>query len=150
MMDYLLQVVMVPVRDVDRSRAFYEDACGFNVDVDYEPNDGFRVVQLTPSGSACSVQIGVGITDAEPGTARNLCLVVSDLESARRELLDRGVAVDAIRHKTSIEDWQGDLTEGLDSERRNYASFASFADPDGNTWSLQEIGFQSPGSNAQS
>jgi catechol 2,3-dioxygenase-like lactoylglutathione lyase family enzyme len=148
-MDYKLQVVMLPVRDVDRSRAFYEDACGFNLDVDYHPNDTFRVVQLTPPGSACSLQIGVGITDAEPGSAQNLGLVVSDIEAARRELINRGVAVDATRHKTSIDNWQGDLTAGVDSERRSYASFASFADPDGNTWSLQEIGFQSPDANAQ-
>src|ERR1700758_1870651 len=104
-MDYKLQVVMLPVRDVDRSRAFYEDACGFNLDVDYHPNDRFRVVQLTPPGSACSLQIGVGITDAEPGSARNLGLVVSDIEAARRELINRGVAVDATRHKTSIDNW---------------------------------------------
>jgi len=148
-MEYKLQVVMVPVRDVDRSRAFYTGQCGFSLDVDYQPNDSFRVVQLTPPGSGCSVQIGVGITDAEPGSARNLCLVVSDIEAARRELSDRGVTVDAIRHKTSIDNWQGDLTEGIDSERRSYASFASFADPDGNTWSLQEIGFQAPDANAQ-
>ena len=144
-MDYKLEVVMVPVSDVDRSLAFYSQACGFSLDVDYQPNNNFRVVQLTPSGSGCSVQIGVGLTDAHPGSARNLCLVVADIEAARRELIDRGVAVDAIQHKTSIDAWQGDLTEGLDSERRNYASFASFSDPDGNTWTLQEIGFQTAG-----
>jgi catechol 2,3-dioxygenase-like lactoylglutathione lyase family enzyme len=145
-MDYKLEVVMVPVSDVDRALAFYTLACGFNLDVDYQPNDDFRVVQLTPSGSACSVQSGVGLTDAEPGSARNLCLTVTDIGAARQELLDRGVALDAIRRKSSIDDWQGDLTEGVDPERRNYASFTSFADPDGNTWTLQEIGFQSGGS----
>jgi catechol 2,3-dioxygenase-like lactoylglutathione lyase family enzyme len=142
-MDYKLEVVTVPVSDIDRSLAFYNQACGFNLDVDYHPNDNFRVVQLTPSGSGCSVQIGVGLTDAQPGSARNLCLVVADIEAGRRELIHRGVAVDAIQRKTSIDDWQGDLTKGLDPGRRDYASFASFADPDGNTWSLQEIGFQS-------
>jgi catechol 2,3-dioxygenase-like lactoylglutathione lyase family enzyme len=144
-MEYKLELVMVPVSDVDRSLVFYSQACGFNLDVDYHPNDNFRVVQLTPSGSQCSVQIGVGLTDAQPGSARNLCLVVTDIEAARRELTDRGVAVDAIQHKTSIDAWQGDFTEGLDAERRDYASFASFSDPDGNTWTLQEIGFQPAG-----
>jgi catechol 2,3-dioxygenase-like lactoylglutathione lyase family enzyme len=141
-MDYKLEVVTLPVQDVDRSLAFYTGACGFNVDVDYHPNESFRVVQLTPTGSACSVQIGVGLTDAEPGTCRSLCLAVNDIEASRRELIDRGVAVEAIKHKASIDDWQGDLTIGIDAERRNYASFASFADPDGNTWTLQEIGFR--------
>ena len=144
-MDYKLEVVMVPVSDVDRSLAFYTQACGFNLDVDYHPNGDFRVVQLTPAGSQCSVQIGVGLTDAQPGSARNLCLAVSDIAAARQELIDRGVAVDAIQRKTSIDDWQGDLTAGIDAERRDYASFASFGDPDGNTWTLQEIGFQSGG-----
>jgi catechol 2,3-dioxygenase-like lactoylglutathione lyase family enzyme len=144
-MDYKLEVVMVPVSDVDRSLAFYTQACGFNLDVDYHPNDDFQVVQLTPSGSACSVQIGLGLTDAEPGSVRNLCLAVTDIEAARQELIGRGVAVDMIQRKAAVDDWQGDLTEGVDPERRSYASFASFADPDGNTWTLQEIGFQSGG-----
>jgi catechol 2,3-dioxygenase-like lactoylglutathione lyase family enzyme len=144
-MDYKLEVVMVPVSDVDRSLTFYTQACAFNLDVDYHPNDNFRVVQLTPPGSDCSVQIGIGLIDAQAGSVRNLCLVVADIEAARAELIDRGVAVDAIQHKTSIDAWQGDLTEGVDAERRDYASFASFSDPDGNTWTLQEIGFQSGG-----
>ena len=144
-MDYRLEVVVVPVSDVDRALAFYTQACAFNLDVDYHPNENFRVVQLTPAGSACSVQIGVGLTDAQPGSARNLCLAVSDIKAARQDLIDRGIAVDAIRRKTSIDDWQGDLAAGIDPERRDYASFASFGDPDGNTWTLQEIGFQSGG-----
>jgi catechol 2,3-dioxygenase-like lactoylglutathione lyase family enzyme len=141
-MDYKLEVVMVPVRDVERSLAFYTQACGFILDVDYQPNDRFRVAQLTPPGSGCSIQIGIGLTDAEPGSARNLCLAVTDILAARKGLIDRGVPVEAITRKASIENWQGDLTDGLDSERRSYASFASFSDPDGNTWNLQEIGFQ--------
>jgi catechol 2,3-dioxygenase-like lactoylglutathione lyase family enzyme len=144
-MDYKLEVVTLPVSDVDRALAFYTQACGFNLDVDYRPNDKFRVVQLTPSGSACSVQIGVGLTDAEPGSARSLCLAVTDIEAARRQLLGRGVPLDVIQRKSSIDDWQGDVTDGADPERRDYASFVSFADPDGNTWTLQEIGFQSGG-----
>jgi catechol 2,3-dioxygenase-like lactoylglutathione lyase family enzyme len=140
-MDYKLEVIIVPVLDVDRSLTFYAEGCGFNLDVDYEPNEAFRVVQLTPPGSGCSMQIGRGLTDAEPGSARNLCLVVSDIEFAQRELIGRGVRVEAIQHKASIDDWQGDLSDGIDSGRRSYASFASFPDPDGNTWTLQEIGF---------
>lgn len=100
-MDYKLEVVIVPVRDVDRSLAFYTQACGFNLDVDYHPNEAFRVVQLTPPGSACSLQVGLGLTDAEPGTSRNLCLTVSDIQAARRELIDRGITVDPIRHETA-------------------------------------------------
>ncbi|HEX4010264.1 MAG TPA: VOC family protein [Solirubrobacteraceae bacterium] len=145
-MDYKLEVVTVPVSDVDRALAFYTRACGFNLDVDYQPNDNFRVVQLTPSGSACSIQIGVGLTDAEPGSARNLCLAVTDIEAARQQLLDRGVSLDVIQRKSAIDDWPGDFADGVDPERRDYASFVSFADPDGNTWTLQEIGFQSGGS----
>jgi catechol 2,3-dioxygenase-like lactoylglutathione lyase family enzyme len=147
-MEYKLEVIIVPVRDVDRSLTFYTDGCGFNLDVDYAPNEAFRVVQLTPSGSGCSVQIGRGLTDAEPGSARNLCLVVADIEAAQHELIGRGVPVQAIRRKTSVDDWQGDLSDGIDTARRSYASFASFADPDGNTWNLQEIGFDS-GAGAQ-
>jgi catechol 2,3-dioxygenase-like lactoylglutathione lyase family enzyme len=143
-MDYKLEVIVVPVRDVDRSLTFYTEQCGFHLDVDYHPNDRFRVVQLTPPGSACSLQIGLGLTDAEPGSSRNLGIVVSNIDAARQELIDRGVGVDAVQHKSSIDDWQGDLTEGPDPERRDYASFATFADPDGNTWTMQEIGFTRP------
>lgn len=141
-MDYKLEVIVLPVRDVDRSLRFYTEECGFHLDVDYQPNDSFRVVQLTPAGSACSLQIGVGLTDAEPGTSRNVSIAVKDIETARQELMNRGVNVGDVRHKSSVEDWQGDLTRGPDPERRDYASFATFADPDGNSWTLQEIGFK--------
>jgi catechol 2,3-dioxygenase-like lactoylglutathione lyase family enzyme len=143
-MNYKVEVITVPVGDVDRSLKFYTEQCGFHLDVDYRPNDAFRVVQLTPPGSACSVQIGLGLTDDEPGTCRNVLLAVSDLEAARRELIERGINVENVRHKSSVQDWQGDTTAGPDPERRDYASFATFADPDGNTWTLQEIGFKSP------
>lgn len=141
-MDYKLEVVMVPVTDVDRSLAFYTEGCGFHLDVDYRPNDTFRVVQLTPPGSSCSIQFGLGLTDAQPGTSRNVYLVVADIETVRNDLLARGVDVGTPCHKTSVDDWQGDTTEGIHPERRDYASFATFADPDGNTWTLQEIGFR--------
>jgi catechol 2,3-dioxygenase-like lactoylglutathione lyase family enzyme len=140
-MDFKLEVVIIPVRDVDRSLAFYTNACGFALDVDYHPTDEFRVIQLTPPGSSCSIQLGLGLTDAEPGSYRNIYLAVSDIDSARKELIRRGVEVGDIRHKSPIEDWKGDMHAGVDPQRRSYASFATFADPDGNTWVLQEIGF---------
>ena len=142
-MDYRLEVVLLPVGNVDRSIEFYTKGCGFNLDVDYHPNDGFRVVQLTPRGSACSVQFGIGLSEEAPGSPTNIYLAVPDIELARKELVDRGVDVKTVRRKCSVTDWQGDTTEGIDPERRNYSSFASFTDPDGNTWALQEIGHTS-------
>ena len=106
-----------------------------------DPRGQFRVVQVTPPGSSCSVQFGVGLTDATPGSARTTYLVVTDIEAAHRELTDRGLAVSPIRHKTSTDHWQGDYSPGVDRERRNYASCINFADPGGNTWILQERGF---------
>jgi catechol 2,3-dioxygenase-like lactoylglutathione lyase family enzyme len=103
---------------------------------------GFRVVQLTPDGSSCSVQIGIGLTDAPAGSVRNTYLVVTDLKMTRAHLVERGVQVSEIRHKTPIGAWDGGFARGLDPERHDYASFADFADPDGNTWVLQERGFR--------
>jgi catechol 2,3-dioxygenase-like lactoylglutathione lyase family enzyme len=144
-MDYQLQVVTVPVTDVDDAAAFYTDQAGFALDVDYHPASDFRVVQLTPPGSACSVQIGIGLTDAPPGSARTTCLVVSDIESAVRELTGRGVKVSGILHKAPPgNDWKGGWAPGTDPLRRDYASLADFTDPDGNTWVVQEIGFRPP------
>jgi catechol 2,3-dioxygenase-like lactoylglutathione lyase family enzyme len=138
--DLRLEVVVVPVSDVDRALAFYRDGLGFHLDVDYRPNNRFRVVQLTPPGSSCSVQIGVGLTTAPPGSAQGLSLVVDDLDLAHRKLVAAGVPVDPVRHKKSA-DWQGDFAPGLDPDRRDYASFADLRDPDGNRWTLQERGF---------
>jgi len=137
-MDYQLEVVTVPVRDVDRALAFYTEQVGFTLDVDYHPVDNFRVVQLTPPGSACSVQFGVGLTEAGPGTAHGLYLVVRDLQRARHELTARGVPVSEIRHKSPKQTWQGDFRPGIDPEHGDYASSAELTDPDGNTWTLQE------------
>jgi catechol 2,3-dioxygenase-like lactoylglutathione lyase family enzyme len=133
-MDYKLELVLIPVTDVDRAKEFYVEKCGFKLDVDFQPNDQFRVVQITPPGSACSLTIGVGISDAAPGSYRGTHLVVSDIEAARADLLGRGVAVSDIRHM-GANGWQA----GVDPEHRDYGSFADFSDPDGNTWLLQEV-----------
>jgi len=133
-------MVTLPVSHVDRALRFYVDQVGFTVDVDDSPNDAFRVAQLTPPGSSCSIQIGNGLTDAPVGSFRNVYLVVTDLEAARRRLLERGVEVGEIRHKTPIGAWGGGFAPGLDPAREDYASFANFSDPDGNTWVLQERG----------
>lgn len=133
-MDLKLELVLIPVSDVDRAKAFYTENVGFALDVDHQPNDEFRIVQMTPPGSACSVTIGVGITSAEPGSFRGTHLVVADLEGVREELVSRGVDVSEIRHM-GPSGWE----PGPDPEHRDYASFADFADPDGNTWVLQEV-----------
>ena len=143
-MDYQLQVVTLSVSDVDKATEFYTKQAGFSLDVDYHPASGFRVVQLTPPGSACSVQIGTGLTGAAPGSARATCLVVTDIEAARQELTGRGVTVSDIRHKSPIDNWTGGFQPGTDPQRGDYASFADFADPDGNTWVIQEIGHRPP------
>lgn len=132
-MSWKLELVLLPVTDVDRAKSFYSEKLGFNLDVDHRPSDTFRVVQLTPDGSSCSISFGVGISDAEPGSIRGLHLVVPDIEMARAELAGRGVEVSNVRHMTP-EGW----VDGPDPKHQNYNSFADFADPDGNTWVLQE------------
>jgi predicted enzyme related to lactoylglutathione lyase len=132
-MDFKLELVLIPVTDVDRAKRFYTEQAGFNLDVDARPAPGFRVVQMTPPGSACSITIGTGMTDAEPGSVRGTHLVVSDIEAARAELVERGVKISDIHHYD-----EGQQVPGVDPERRDYGSYASFSDPDGNTWVLQE------------
>ena len=138
---FSVEVITLPVSDVERAMRFYVDQVGFTLDVDYSPNDAFRVVQLTPPGSNCSIQIGNGLTDAPVGSLRNVYLVVTDLEAARSRLLERGIEVSAIRHKVPIDAWDGGFAAGLDPAHRDYASFADFSDPDGNRWVLQERGY---------
>jgi catechol 2,3-dioxygenase-like lactoylglutathione lyase family enzyme len=133
-MDMKLELVLIPVSDVDRAKAFYVENAGFTLDVDHQPNDEFRVVQMTPPGSACSITIGIGITDAAPGSVRGTHLVVYDIEATRAELVGRGIDVSEIRHM-GPDGWE----PGPDPERRKYQSFADFSDPDGNTWVLQEV-----------
>jgi catechol 2,3-dioxygenase-like lactoylglutathione lyase family enzyme len=137
-----IEVIVLPVSDVERALRFYVDQVGFLLDVDYSPTDAFRVVQLTPPGSRCSIQIGKGLTDAPAGSLGNVYLVVTNLEAARARLLERQVKVSAIRHKTPIGAWNGTFASGLDPARGDYASFANFSDPDGNSWVLQERGYQ--------
>lgn len=129
-MDYRLELVVLPVSDVDRAKGFYERA-GFSVDVDHRAGEDFRVVQLTPRGSACSVTLMRNPEAA--GSVQGLHLVVTDLEAARADLLDRGVEVGEPFHFTE----QGQ-TPGLHPERAEYGSFAAFRDPDGTGWLLQE------------
>jgi catechol 2,3-dioxygenase-like lactoylglutathione lyase family enzyme len=129
-----LEVLTLPVADVDRALRFYRDQAGFALDVDYAPNGAFRVVQLTPPGSGCSIQFGTAAPAAY--------LVVTDLVAARAELRERGVDVGEIRHKTPAGAWDGGFAAGIDPDRGDYASFADFADPDGNAWVLQERGFR--------
>jgi len=136
-----LEVVPLPVTDIDRALAFYAEQAGFTLDVDYRPSAEFRVVQLTPPGSACSVQL---VAADSPARMRKLCLVTTDLEAERAQLVARGVAVGPVRHKEPLETWAGGWGPGLDPHRRDYASFADFTDPDGNTWTLQERGHRAP------
>jgi len=139
---FSVEVITLPVNDVERSLRFYVDQVGFTLDVDYSPNDAFRVVQLTPPGSSCSIQVGKGLTDAPVGSLRNTYLVVTDLDATRNRLLERGVVVGEIRHKTPIGAWDGSFVRGLDPAHGDYASFADFSDPDGNKWVLQERGYR--------
>ncbi len=132
---FRLELVMIPVSDVDRAKAFYSEQLGFAVDVDHRAGEAFRVVQLTPPGSDCSISIGTGITDAAPGSVRGMHLVVTDIVAAREQLLGRGVPVNEVKHMTA-QGWQ----PGPAPDRTDYASFVDFADPDGNTWVLQERG----------
>lgn len=133
---------MLPVSDVERALPFHVDQVGFTLNVDYAPKEAFRVVQFTPPDSSCSIQSGRGITDAPAGSLRHVYLVVTDLEAVRNILLQRGVKVSAIRHKTPIDTRDGGFAPGRDPAHRDYASFADFSDPDGINRVLQERGYR--------
>ncbi|MET1232081.1 MAG: glyoxalase superfamily protein [Candidatus Limnocylindrales bacterium] len=133
-MDFKLELVVVPVSDVDRAKAFYTEKLGFNLDVDHRAGDAFRVVQLTPPGSACSITIGVGVTQVAPGTYQGLHLVVTDIEAARAELVGRGAEVSEPFHFGA-----GGQAAGLHPERADYGTYLSLSDPDGNGWLVQEV-----------
>ena len=148
-MDMKLEVVVIPVSDVDRAKEFYE-RLGFREDIDYADGKGYRIVQLTPPGSACSIILGTGVTSAQPGSVDRLVLAVGDMAAARDDLRSRGVDVSVFH------DAGGGLGGGFyaggagrapgpDPQRRSYASYASFSDPDGNRWLLQEITDRLPG-----
>jgi catechol 2,3-dioxygenase-like lactoylglutathione lyase family enzyme len=139
--DFKLELVIIPVSDVDRAKAFYTQKLSFDLVVDGQATKGARIVQVTPPGSACSIGFGTGLSmgttplvTAAPGSQRGLHLVVEDLAAARDELISRGVAVGEIHH---VED--GQWKPGLEPNRGSYMSFADFSDPDGNLWVLQEV-----------
>ena len=134
-MDFKLELVVVPVSDVDRAKEFYVDKLGFNVDVDHKAGDTFRVVQLTPPGSACSITIGTGVSQVTPGTYQGLHLVVTDIVAARAWLVERGVEASEPFHFGP----EGQTT-GVHPGRGNYETFVSLSDPDGNGWLVQEVG----------
>ena len=120
LVDWRLELVQVPVSDVDRAKAFYTEKAGFNLDHDHKVSDEIRFVQLTPPGSACSIALGIGLSDMPPGSVQGLQLVVPDVHAAREELLERGVEVGAVQEFP-------------------WGSFVFFADPDGNSWSVQQL-----------
>jgi catechol 2,3-dioxygenase-like lactoylglutathione lyase family enzyme len=134
-LDLKLEVVVIPVSDVDRAKRFYE-GLGWRLDADFAAGENWRVVQFTPPGSPCSIHFGKGVTTATPGSFKNLYLVVSDMEAARRELKGRGADVSLAFHFTAF---GAPPSPGPDPNGGSYMTFASFSDPDGNTWLLQEI-----------
>jgi catechol 2,3-dioxygenase-like lactoylglutathione lyase family enzyme len=150
--DMKFEIVVIPVSDVDRAKEFYEKL-GWRLDADYDNGKDFRVIQFTPPGSGCSVIFGKNVTGAAPGSAKGLYLIVSDIESARENLLRRGVTVSEVFH--GVADVYAGPDEpylfgrirvnGPDPEHRSYRSFASFSDPDGNGWLFQEITTRLPG-----
>ncbi|HEV7196491.1 MAG TPA: VOC family protein [Pedococcus sp.] len=147
--DLKLEAVVIPVSDVDRSKAFYA-GLGWRLDADFAFDNGFRVVQFTPPGSPSSVQFGTKITTAAPGSAQGLYLVVSDAQAARGQLADRGVNVSDVFHPQAPgaqfqPDGSDDRVSGLAADNASYSSFATFTDPDGNGWLLQEVTTRLPG-----
>ncbi|WP_370619382.1 VOC family protein [Mumia qirimensis] len=131
-MDWKLENVVLGVTDIDRAKQFYE-GLGFHLDVDHQPSDTFRVVQLTPPGSGCSITFGIGVNGAEPGATKGLHLVVDDIEAAHAHLEAAGVPNDGIVHFAD-----GQMVPGADPQHRDFWSYVFFDDPDGNSWAVQE------------
>ena len=150
--DLKLEAVVIPVADVDRAKDFYAKL-GWRLDADYDSGKDFRVIQFTPRGSGCSIIFGKNVTPAAPGSAQGLYLIVSDIQAARKELLDRGVEISEVFHDAAGVYAGPDepylfgrvRVSGPDAEHRSYRSFASFRDPDGNGWLFQEITTRLPG-----
>jgi catechol 2,3-dioxygenase-like lactoylglutathione lyase family enzyme len=145
--DMRLEVVVIPVSDVDRAKTFYQ-SLGWRLDADFAGEGGFRVVQLTPPGSACSVIFGAQVTGSAPGTTEGLQLVVDDIDAARADLSGRGVDVSDVFHDAGgVFHHAGDANRapGPAPEHKTYGSFVSFSDPDGNRWYVQEITSRLPG-----
>src|ERR1700722_17639231 len=142
MVDAKLEVVVLPVTDVDRAKAFYQ-GLGWRLDADISAAEDYRVVQVTPPNSPASVQFGTGITTMTPGSVQDLMLIVADVEAARDELTRHGANVSAVWHGAGLSTERRE--PGPDPERKSYRSWASFPDPDGNTWLLQEITERLPG-----
>jgi catechol 2,3-dioxygenase-like lactoylglutathione lyase family enzyme len=146
-MDVKLEVVVLPVSDVDRAKAFYK-GLGWREDIDLVAGDSFRIVQFTPPGSACSVSFGVGVTTMTPGSQQGLLLVTEDIQATRDELVERGAAVSEVFHGAAGRfhpDNPAVREPGLDPDGRSYQSYAVFSDPDGNGWVLQQITERLPG-----
>jgi len=147
--DMKLEVVVVPVSDVDRAKQFYK-GLGWREDADFVGDESFRIVQLTPPGSGASIQFGVGLTAAPPGSLRGAYLVVKDVEAARAELAERGAPVSAVFHEARLgarflPEQAAGRAAGPAGDRKTYGSFLSFDDPDGNGWIVQEITTRLPG-----
>ncbi len=146
--DLKLEVVVIPVSDVDRAKEFYGNL-GWRLDADFAFDDGFRIVQITPPGSGCSIQFGTKLTSVSPGSAEGLYLIVSDIEAARQQLRDCGVEVGEVFHEGAVgarfELGERGRLAGPAPDRGTYGSFATFVDPDGNRWLLQEITTRLPG-----
>ncbi|MFF3689804.1 VOC family protein [Streptomyces sp. NPDC002187] len=155
-MNLKLEMIVLPVSGIDRAKAFYEKV-GFRLDVDYTAGEGVRVVHFTPPGSECSIIFGEGVTPVAPGSVQGLYLIVSDIEEARAELTGRGIEVSEIFHDAGglFHGHEGggvthrgpgqERLAGLHPERASYGSFATFSDPDGNGWVLQEVSQRLPG-----
>jgi catechol 2,3-dioxygenase-like lactoylglutathione lyase family enzyme len=145
-MNVNLEVVSIPVSDVDKALEFYHDRLGWRVDADIKRGDDFRVVQVTPTGNGqVSIAFGVGIPMATPGSMRHLELVTSDIVATREELVERGIEVTEIYHGPGSPFFPAARLPGPDPERKSYASYASFEDPDGNGWTVQEVTTRLPG-----